>query len=162
MSEDEKIDDTVSENFYEETFGRGKMIDNPLRPYYYFVNNLFDGPVTWIRKNFVLKFRGPEYPYYHQRFRRVPSIDQCYTDDAACVWEANEQFKRDRLVDRHILILLRNRMAQCVFYNREVNEFHNFDFLCPKEKKDLKDAELNYFIKCIKFVVKSFQIHLIF
>lgn len=29
---------------------------------------------------------------------RVPTIDQCYEDDVVCDFEANSQFKRDRLV----------------------------------------------------------------
>ena len=28
----------------------------------------------------------------------MPTIDQCYTDDVTCFYEANEQFKRDQLV----------------------------------------------------------------
>ena len=37
-----------------------------------------------------------EYPWYHCQFRRVATIDQCYTDDPVCIQEANEQFKRDK------------------------------------------------------------------
>jgi NADH dehydrogenase (ubiquinone) 1 beta subcomplex subunit 10 len=38
-----------------------------------------------------------KYPWYHQQFRRVPTIDQCYADDVVCDFEATAQFKRDRL-----------------------------------------------------------------
>ena len=36
--------------------------------------------------------------YYHQRFPRVPTIDECYMDDKVCMFEANMQYKRDRFV----------------------------------------------------------------
>lgn len=38
------------------------------------------------------------YPWYHQKFRRVPTIDECYTDDPICLFEAQDQFKRDKYV----------------------------------------------------------------
>lgn len=38
----------------------------------------------------------PQYPWYHQQYRRVPTIDECYTDDVVCFIEANEQYKRDK------------------------------------------------------------------
>ena len=34
--------------------------------------------------------------YYHRKFRRVPTIDQCLQDDQLCMYEANEQMKRDK------------------------------------------------------------------
>lgn len=43
-----------------------------------------------------------KYPWYHKQYRRVPTIDQCYTDDPVCDFEANAQFKRDRL-DLHLI-----------------------------------------------------------
>ena len=36
--------------------------------------------------------------YYHQNFRRVPTIDECYTDDVVCRFEAQQQFNRDKYV----------------------------------------------------------------
>lgn len=38
----------------------------------------------------------PDHVYYHQKFRRVPTIDQCYTDDPVCRFEAQQQFNRDK------------------------------------------------------------------
>lgn len=36
--------------------------------------------------------------YYHRKFPRVPTVDECYEADAVCMFEANEQFKRDMYV----------------------------------------------------------------
>jgi NADH dehydrogenase (ubiquinone) 1 beta subcomplex subunit 10 len=79
----------------------------------------------------------------------VPTIDQCYTDDQACIWEADQQYKRDKKVDEQILNIIRNRFYNCVYYERNVNEYFYDKELCPKEKADYKEAELNHFIKCI-------------
>lgn len=37
-----------------------------------------------------------KYPWYHQQFRRVPTIDTCYENDMGCFFEANSQFERDK------------------------------------------------------------------
>ena len=34
--------------------------------------------------------------YYHRRFRRVPTVDECEVGEQTCLYEANEQFKRDK------------------------------------------------------------------
>lgn len=57
-----------------------------------------------------------KYPWYHEKFRRVPTIDQCYTDDYVCIFEANQQYKRDKLVDNEILNIMRKRFEDCVLY----------------------------------------------
>ena len=36
------------------------------------------------------------YPWYHEKYRRVPEIDQCDVRDVVCQFEANEQFRRDK------------------------------------------------------------------
>jgi NADH dehydrogenase (ubiquinone) 1 beta subcomplex subunit 10 len=49
--------------------------------------------------NFTEKIVVPnqkDYAWYHQRFRRVPTIDECYTDDPVCQQEAQLQFKKDK------------------------------------------------------------------
>ncbi|ENN77916.1 NADH dehydrogenase [ubiquinone] 1 beta subcomplex subunit 10 [Dendroctonus ponderosae] len=74
-----------------------------------------DGPTTWFREK-VVEPNQQQYPWYHQKFRRVPTIDQCYTDDAVCIYEANQQYRRDRKVDTEILTILRSRFEDCVMY----------------------------------------------
>jgi NADH dehydrogenase (ubiquinone) 1 beta subcomplex subunit 10 len=64
----------------------------------------------------VVEPNQKKYPWYHQNFRRVPTIDQCYTDDYVCIFEANDQFKRDKMVDSEIVNILRKRFEDCVLY----------------------------------------------
>ncbi|KAH6942335.1 hypothetical protein HPB50_003921 [Hyalomma asiaticum] len=103
----------------------------------------FDTPVTWVRENIVLPNRRvqPDYVWYHRKYRRVPTIDECYTDDMMCKFEANEQYKRDREVDARIITILGRRRDDCVTYN--VNEPDKCDLLV----KQFREAELNWFIK---------------
>lgn len=44
----------------------------------------------------VVEPNRPTYYWYHKTHRRVPTIDECYTDDAVCFAEAQFQYKRDR------------------------------------------------------------------
>lgn len=111
------------------------------------LKTLVDSPVEWIRENVVEKYRGPPYPYYHRKFKRVPTIDQCYNDDMGCFHEANEQYKRDRQVDFEIIKILKQRYFRCSYFERSINEWYDLDKICLKEKDDLKQAELNLFIK---------------
>ncbi|KAG8249967.1 mitochondrial respiratory chain complex I assembly [Homalodisca vitripennis] len=53
----------------------------------------------------VVEPNRKEYHWYHQKFRRVPTVDQCYDDDPVCKWEAMQQFHRDQYVC-HILVKL--------------------------------------------------------
>ncbi|XP_059618840.1 NADH dehydrogenase [ubiquinone] 1 beta subcomplex subunit 10 [Phlebotomus argentipes] len=80
-----------------------------------FIYNFFDKPVTWFH-DVIVKPNQKSYPWYHQKFRRVPTIDQCYTDDVVCQFEADQQFKRDKMVDSEILNILRQRFEDCVHY----------------------------------------------
>jgi len=73
-------------------------------------------PVEWLHENVVMRFRGPEYPYYHRRFRRVPTIDECYFHDHKCQWEARFQMMRDKLVEEAVVSVLRDRAMDCITY----------------------------------------------
>lgn len=90
------------------------------------------------------------YPWYHQRLRRVPTIDQCYTDDPCCEYEANQQFRRDKLVDGEILSILRNRFEDCVVY-----EAPDHVVKCSPILEVYKRAEENWFAKCKCFTACS-------
>ncbi|KAL1116113.1 hypothetical protein AAG570_005608, partial [Ranatra chinensis] len=81
------------------------------------------------------------YPWYHQKFRRVPTVDECYTDDPICIFEANQQFKRDKAVDSEVLTILRHRLEDCITYESPNRE------RCDKIKQEYDDAVTNWFIK---------------
>ena len=49
-----------------------------------FLSTVYTGPVRWFRETIVEPNQGPEYPYYHRRYRRVPTIDECYLHDYVC------------------------------------------------------------------------------
>ncbi|XP_050101381.1 NADH dehydrogenase [ubiquinone] 1 beta subcomplex subunit 10 [Anopheles aquasalis] len=114
---------------------------NPLDSFLNAVHATIDGPVTWFREKIVEPNRQT-YPWYHQQFRRVPTIDQCYTDDAVCIFEANQQFRRDKMVDNEILAILRQRFEDCVMYEQPDHVRKCKSFLDTYEK-----AAENWFIK---------------
>lgn len=84
-----------------------------------------------------------KYNWYHQRFRRVPTIDQCYTDDAVCRFEADQQFRRDRMVDNEVVNILRQRFEDCMLYEAPDHMVKCRPLLDTYEK-----ATENWFIKC--------------
>lgn len=84
-----------------------------------------------------------QYPWYHEKLRRVPTIDQCYMDDPCCFYEADMQFKRDKLVDNEILSILRRRFEDCVVY-----ETPDHVAKCTPFWDYYKKAEENWFSKC--------------
>ncbi|BES99229.1 unnamed protein product [Nesidiocoris tenuis] len=103
--------------------------------------NAIDGPITWFRKRIVEPNRK-DYNWYHRQYKRVPTIDQCYTDDPVCKFEANMQFKRDKMVDNEILNILRQRFEDCVTY-----EAPDHVAKCTPLKEILDNATTNWFIK---------------
>ncbi|VDO96730.1 unnamed protein product [Soboliphyme baturini] len=115
------------------------------RPFYrmkYIVWRCFDVPATWFREKIVEplhdKYRKP---FYHYRFRRAPSIDECSVNDKVCYHEAQWQFRLDKLVDAYILDILRFRLQNC-------RDFNKSDFTkCVKCLDDFEEADLNYYIK---------------
>ncbi|KAL4239819.1 mitochondrial respiratory chain complex I assembly [Mactra antiquata] len=105
--------------------------------------NFITKPAQFIRENFVLPFRPKEPPvYYHRRYNRVPTIDQCEVGDVTCRFEANEQFLRDKAVDMAIVKILTRRLTQCHVY-WGAGAIRN----CQKEKEDKDKAMINYAIK---------------
>ncbi|OON13435.1 NADH dehydrogenase [ubiquinone] 1 beta subcomplex subunit 10 family protein [Opisthorchis viverrini] len=109
-----------------------------------FLYSIVDVPVTFFREHIVEKLRTP-YPYYHQRFRRVPTIETCALDDLVCFHEANMQYERDRAVDRNILRILRRRRDECrAWYKFEEEDVQRF---CKDITVDHEEAAVNFFIK---------------
>ena len=51
-------------------------------------------PVRWFHDNVLEKARIPESErsFYHRRYRRVPTIDECYFSDTACKYVKNVKF----------------------------------------------------------------------
>lgn len=76
------------------------------------------------------------------KLRRVPTVDQCDTDDMVCFYEADEQYKRDKAVDSEIISILRYRMDDCV---RE--EYPDYKKCLPL-KQAYDDAAEAWFTKC--------------
>nr|CAG4647592.1 EOG090X0LTN [Megafenestra aurita] len=105
------------------------------------VYRTLDRPVTWLRESVVVPNR-PESVYYHQKFRRVPTIDECYTDDAVCRFEAQQQFNRDKLVDGEIVQIIRQRLKECILHEQPD---HNRK--CEKLKADFMQVSENFLIK---------------
>ncbi|GAB1607266.1 NADH dehydrogenase [ubiquinone] 1 beta subcomplex subunit 10-like [Argonauta hians] len=115
----------------------------PYNKFVYSIFKLIDTPVTAFREKVVepLQSRNKHY-FYHRRFKRVPTVDQCEYDDPVCKFEANEQFKRDWNVDSNILKILRKRRMECIMY-----EGANAPQKCQKVTEDYENATTNYFIK---------------
>lgn len=81
--------------------------------------------------------------YYHREFKRVPTIDQCSVNDDVCIFEANEQFLRDKAVDKRIALLLADKYYDCVFKEGPYEQQKN----CRKLEEMYDEALVNYFIK---------------
>lgn len=109
------------------------------------VGTLIDKPVTLFREKVVEPIQGKnKYYYYHRKFRRVPNVDECPVGGQTCIYEANEQFKRDRRVDSEIVTLLMQRKLECeTYYGMRMDA----DTHCQKERGDYKEASTNWFIK---------------
>lgn len=96
-----------------------------------------------IREKLVLPFRRAERPvYYHRKFARVPTIDQCRLDDEMCKFEAKEQQNRDKRVDMFKIKILRKRLSECNWYWQD-SKFEK----CAKQRDDFYDGTVNYHLR---------------
>lgn len=106
------------------------------------VGGMLEKPAVLLREA-VEPFHKSEKPkYYHRRFRRVPTIDECHIGDEVCFYEANEQFLRDKRVDNEILSILRQKKLECEHY-------HGPDAgkMCKHVTGSYNTAEANWFMK---------------
>lgn len=108
----------------------------------YYAHRAFDFPATFVRENIVEPLHDKyKKPYYHRRLSRVPEIDLCGVNDLGCFYEANEQYRLDKMVDGNILDILKQRVDRCFNYNEQhLNR-------CTQVLEDMEEAELNFFIK---------------
>ncbi|ESO05590.1 hypothetical protein HELRODRAFT_77448 [Helobdella robusta] len=115
----------------------------PFRTFIRSIGSIVDVPVTYFRESILDPIRSKnKHYYYHRRYRRVPTIDECDINDSICYYEANEQFKRDKNVDDEILAILRQRRIECEIYYEHQAPKH-----CEQLKKDYFEAEANWFTK---------------
>ena len=67
-----------------------------MKNFVYFLSTFWFKNVNVKIEKFVEK-NQKSYPYYHRKYPRVPNVDECGYGDHICLYEANEQFMRDRL-----------------------------------------------------------------
>lgn len=104
-------------------------------------------PARWIRENIVEANRGEKYYWYHRRYPRALPIDECYSDDLACIYEANAEFRRNFLVDREALTLLRNRFDACAFRYVNDTKFTQISDKCDSLREIYEENLTNFHIK---------------
>lgn len=118
---------------------------NKFARFCFFIYRLFDAPVTAFREKFVVPIQSRnKLQYYHRHYRRVPTIDECEIDDQLCMFEADEQFRRDRRVEDAILKILRQRRLDCYFWHQFEPDQAKY---CKKETDEYFTAETNWFTK---------------
>jgi len=112
-----------------------------------FLNTVLTGPARFFREKIVEPNQAPEYPYYHRRFRRVPTIDECYLNDYVCQTEANDQFIRDKQVEAAIMNILSNRVTDCIQFNLSGLDRDDPNNACQEVKDTFRKAQRNFYIK---------------
>lgn len=122
-----------------------------LTPFVDAMTKMVTGPAVWFREKIVENGYRQDYPWYHKRYRRVPTIDECYMDDVVCREEANLQLERDRMVEDQIICILNKRLEECVFYNYPSYGHSNHSLLetnpCFEIRKTRDRARLHHYIK---------------
>ena len=96
-------------------------------------------PVRWFHRNFVERFRGAPYPYYHRKFNEVKTVDECEIEDQICFYEAEMTYLREKRIDTMIVEILHDRLARCVVYEGRIDGLDK----CAKEKDALFESHTN-------------------
>lgn len=78
--------------------------------HFYLSNNCVQHFFCFFFTETIVKPNQKDYNYYHEQFRRVPTVDQCYDDDKLCKWEANQQLIKDKYVKYIIVINVLNKL----------------------------------------------------
>ncbi|KAH3861107.1 NADH dehydrogenase [ubiquinone] 1 beta subcomplex subunit 10-like [Dreissena polymorpha] len=105
--------------------------------------NKLERVANTFRETFVLPFRQTPRPvYYHRKFARVPTIDQCDISDEVCKYEATEQHERDKKVDMFKIKILRKRLTHCNWY-WGANKYEK----CQTEREQYQDSAVNYHLR---------------
>lgn len=112
-----------------------------------FFADLFRKPAYWIRENIVEPNRGPKYYWYHKKFGKALPIDECYIDDRACMYEADLEYKRTRIVDKQVLELLRYRRDNCDVWYFSTRDVEYMSDYCKELSDTFDREELNFFTK---------------
>ncbi|NXA77798.1 NDUBA dehydrogenase, partial [Thryothorus ludovicianus] len=118
---------------------RTTSVPNPVNYFQTAFHYVLDAPVTFVREWIERLQTKNKFYYYHQKFRRVPDLSECVEGDYLCYYEAEAQWRRDRMVDQQIVEIVRERLAACK--QREgPNQFQN----CAKEVELLAQVTKAY------------------
>ncbi|XP_068764847.1 NADH dehydrogenase [ubiquinone] 1 beta subcomplex subunit 10 [Struthio camelus] len=114
-------------------------LPNPVHIFQNVFNYVIDRPVTFVREWIERQQAKNKFYYYHQKFRRVPDLSECMEGDYLCFFEAEAQWRRDRMVDQEIVAIVRERVGAC--QQREgPNQYQN----CAKEMEQLVQVTKAY------------------
>ncbi|NXX83896.1 NDUBA dehydrogenase, partial [Urocolius indicus] len=114
-------------------------VPNPVTFFQTVFSYVIDAPVTFVREWIERQQSKNKFYYYHQKFRRVPDVSECMEGDYLCFFEAEAQWRRDRMVDTEIVEIIQERLRAC-----EQREGPNYLQNCAKEVEQLAQVTKAY------------------